>query len=75
MLSKVEFNIDIPRNKVTEASHVVALEIAMQKTHTIGENLINLCSFKMVVFVLANGLEKKLAAVSDSTKEDQRHDH
>ncbi|XP_042243550.1 zinc finger BED domain-containing protein 5-like [Homarus americanus] len=41
--------------EVTEASYVVALEIAKQKKpHTIGENLIKPCSLKMVEIVLGN---------------------
>ena len=56
--------------KVTEASYVIALEIAKQrKPHTIGENLIKPCSLDMVEIVLGNEMKKKIAMVplSNST--------
>ena len=52
-----------------EASYHVALEIAKQKKpHTIGENLIQPCSLKIVELMLGKEEKKKIAAVSLSNR-------
>ena len=56
-----------------EASYYVVLEIARQKKlHTIGENLIQSCSLKIVELMLGNEKTKKIAAVSLSIGTSQR---
>ena len=58
---------------IIEASYHVALEIAKQKKlHTIGENLIQPCSLKIVELMLGKEEKKKIAAVSLSNSTIQR---
>jgi hypothetical protein len=67
-------------HKVTEASYVIALEIAKQKKpHTIGEILIKHCVLKLVEIVVGNGLGEKTCTSFTikqyCSKENQRYGH